>query len=270
MTADKKEEPKKVFISGSIEIKEIPPAVRERLKNIKENRLHVLVGDAPGIDSEIQKFFADQQYYHLTVYYIYETPRNCTSNKFVNKPVTFPEKLKNKKNKERERQSYKDERMTEDSDYSLIIWDGQSKGSRDNIIRALKREQKQVVVYLNGGELPKKECTKEEIMRIYHENNGYSTSEIVKHVIEAGVCDGFNTKQLNKFLKKEKIITVNVNSKKTEAHPELSEEKKSKYIFKRQYKGRDTKEIRYTKALLDFVLEEIKKSNSGSPDMFSN
>ena len=46
----------KVFISGSIKIKNLDSKVIERLQNIVSSNLGVIVGDADGVDSAIQDF----------------------------------------------------------------------------------------------------------------------------------------------------------------------------------------------------------------------
>ena len=258
---DNKEE-LKVFISGSIDIKEIPSEeIYKRLKNIISANLDVLIGDASGLDTAVQKFFASNNYHKVKVYSIYEQPRNCISEKFRKELVdNMPEKLKAGKNNERERQEYKDKQMTEDSDYSFIIWDGKSKGSYNNIIRALELNKK-IVVYLNGNKLSKDEHNVKSIESIYRKNNGYNASEGAKYIIDKGVCDDFNTAQLNKFLVKKEIIIRNKDKKIYEPHPDLSEEKKSKYLIQKKYKGKDT-EITYTEELLDWVVRKIKDFNA--------
>ena len=40
--------------------------------------------------------------------------------------------------------------MTNDSEYSLVIWDGKSKGSYSNILRSLE-QNKPVKVYMSGN-----------------------------------------------------------------------------------------------------------------------
>lgn len=95
------------------------------------------------VDLLVQKFFADYDYNDVTVYSIYQNPRNFYSTKFKTKFVDVADDVK----KERERQQFKDKQMSIDSNYSLIIWDSVSKGNFSFIIRALELGKK-VVVYL--------------------------------------------------------------------------------------------------------------------------
>ena len=49
---------------------------------------------------------------------------------------------------EREKQTYKDEAMSTDSDFSFVIWDGKSKGSFANILRAINSNKFAKVYYI--------------------------------------------------------------------------------------------------------------------------
>lgn len=193
----------KVFISGSISIKQIPKSVIESLENIQKSGLEVLVGDADGIDKKIQDYFKKNAYENICVYSIYTPPRNLSSSIFRKKLVRVTEDIK----KERERQTFKDKAMTEDSDYSLVIWDGRSKGSYKNILRSLELEKK-VKVYLTYTNqfIEQKKVNKNEIDFIFHENNGFSAKEIVDYLNNEGKEYFKNTRALNKYLLDNKII----------------------------------------------------------------
>ena len=242
----------KVFISGSIAIKSLPQEVCKRLEKIMEKNMQVLVGDASGIDCLIQNFFKDKDYDNITVYSIYPEPRNISSRKFRIETINVSDDVK----KERERQQFKDKQMSEDSDYSLIIWDGKSKGSFTNIIRALKLNKK-IVVYLSKEQrfLPKDKCIIPEIEFIYRENVGYTTSEILEYFQKEGIKDFTSVKDLHQFLIKNNIIVK--NEKKYEPHSSLEKAEVDKYFIKTQYKGKDTG-LNYTNDLIDLIDKIIK------------
>jgi len=165
---------KKVFISGSIEIKKLDNLVIESLNKIIENNLVVLVGDANGVDSLIQEFFARKNYFNVVVYTIFQTPRNLISSYF---------KVKNIKTnlKGRKAQEKKDEAMTIDSDYSFVIWNGKSKGSFNNILRALEMNKKVKVFYEKERRfLTKNEINITNIKTLYYLHNGIGLKEIAK------------------------------------------------------------------------------------------
>ncbi len=68
-----------VFISGSIAIKSLPNNIKDSLKRIIEQNIHIFVGDADGIDYQIQEYCESLNYYNVTVYSIYRTPRRIVS-----------------------------------------------------------------------------------------------------------------------------------------------------------------------------------------------
>lgn len=242
----------KVFVSGSISIKTLPKAVCDRLINIISKNMHVLVGDALGIDFLVQKFFADREYYNVTVYSIASNPRNLYSSRFNIKSVDVSDDIK----KERERQQCKDKQMSQDSDYSLIIWDCESKGSYANILRSLELD-KRIVVFLNKEQqfLSQDKCTVPEVEFIYRRYNGYTSSEVVEYFQNERIYHFENVKELHKFLIKNKIIVK--DDKKYKPCLELSREEQERYFIKTQYKGKDTG-INYTNALIEWLEYKLK------------
>ena len=132
---------KKVFISGSMSIKKLDELVRNSLEKIIALNLQVLVGDAYGVDKLVQEYFYNQNYYNVTIYTIFDIPRNLVSNKFLIKKINT-NGLKGRKAQEK-----KDETMTFESNYSFVIWDGKSKGSFNNILRAFENNKKLKIYY---------------------------------------------------------------------------------------------------------------------------
>ena len=135
---------KKVFISGSISIKKLNSEIIESLENIISKNYKVLIGDAPGIDTLIQDFFSKSNYTNVEVYSIFSSPRYKANKNFLSKYINVSSEIKN----ERERQTYKDEAMSDDSDFSFVIWDGKSKGSFANILRAIDTNKFAKVYYI--------------------------------------------------------------------------------------------------------------------------
>ena len=54
-----------VFISGSISIKTLPFEVIKSFDKIISQNIHVYVGDADGIDTLTQNYFASKNYTHV-------------------------------------------------------------------------------------------------------------------------------------------------------------------------------------------------------------
>jgi hypothetical protein len=195
----------KVFISGSISVKSLNKLLLESFNKILLNNLEVLVGDAPGIDTLVQDFFNRSNYTNLTVYSIQSFPRYKANDNFQTKYIEVSNEVK----KERERQTFKDEAMSSEANYSLVIWDGKSKGSYANIIRALKLKRAIKVYYtIKNNFLDKKDITIQNIDFIYRENNGYSATEVIEYLKEQGIEEFKRTQDLNKYL-----LEKNVNKK---------------------------------------------------------
>lgn len=133
---------KKVFFGGSRRLGRLSQQVRERALNVIDEGLAVLVGDANGADKAIQKFFAERAYANVTVFFAGSLCRNNLGN-WPMHPVPV-------KRTERDFQYYaaKDLAMSEEADYGLMIWDGESAGTVNNILNLLERGKK-VVVYLS-------------------------------------------------------------------------------------------------------------------------
>ena len=132
----------KVFISGSMKIKNLDPSVLARINNILNSNYQVIVGDADGVDSCIQKYLDSKQTKSVVVYCSGEKPRNnigqwLTEN--INTPVTPGT---------RAFFTAKDIKMAEDCDYGLMVWDAQSTGTLSNALELLKRK-KISLVYIN-------------------------------------------------------------------------------------------------------------------------
>jgi hypothetical protein len=129
----------KVMLSGSRSIKSLPEKVKLKLKDlIKENTIF-LIGDADGADVLFQDYLKNLGYKNVEIYHVDELPRHNLGfweTKYIN-PM--------RKTKNWLFYTKKDIEMTKDSDFSIVLWDGQSEGSVLNCHRALSNEKK---VYL--------------------------------------------------------------------------------------------------------------------------
>jgi hypothetical protein len=121
----------KVFIGGSRSITRIPAAVQVRLDRIVERGLRVLVGDAPGVDTAIQRDLQQRGHRNVTVYCSGTKPRNNVGGWPV-EAVPVPAGVQGFAF-----YSVKDRAMVRDADYGLILWDGDSAGSAMQALRLL-------------------------------------------------------------------------------------------------------------------------------------
>lgn len=131
-----------VFVAGSINIKELDPLIIERLEKIVSKRLHVVVGDANGVDSSVQRVLLQLQCDNTTVFSSSQKPRNNLGAWPVNVVQTkFARGT-------REFYTAKDLQMAEKADCGLMVWDCKSTGTLSNVVELLLRN-KYSVVFVN-------------------------------------------------------------------------------------------------------------------------
>jgi len=130
-----------VFLSGSRKISRLNQDIITRLQNIIESGLAVIVGDANGADKAFQKFLADANYKNVTVF--------CSGNECRNNLGGW--KIQNvevdSRLKDRDFYTQKDKVMAIKADYGLILWDGKSTGSVNNVFELLRNEKVAVVYF---------------------------------------------------------------------------------------------------------------------------
>ncbi|EHH2551009.1 hypothetical protein J7077_002129 [Vibrio parahaemolyticus] len=136
----------KVFISGSMRIKNLDENVKYRLAHLIESDYEVIVGDADGVDTSIQEFFFQHDYTKVTVYCTGGQPRNNVGRWTV---VNIESKASPGS---RDFFTAKDLAMAKDCDFGLMIWDTKSTGTLSNAIELLSLDKKSRV-YVNKEKL---------------------------------------------------------------------------------------------------------------------
>jgi uncharacterized phage-like protein YoqJ len=243
-----------VFISGSISIKVLPVKVKQSIDKIIAQNMTILVGDAEGIDALVQEYCLQKNYSNVVVYTVFSIPRVFKNNEHcqfqTNKIIIdSTEKLSN----ERERQMRKDSAMTQDSDYSLVVWDSVSRGSYQNILRAISQNKK-VKLYRVDIEnfMPWSEISAELITQVYRENVGYSAKEVV--ALLESVSDKFkNTKRFYDYLITEKIIDTQPKTKRDIYTPCPAYRH---LLIVDEYHGM-AKGVRFKPAFIDFIKQQL-------------
>lgn len=121
----------KLFISGSKSISALPEEVKSLLDEHIALGTEFLVGDCYGVDAAVQMYLDSKGYSNVIVYCSGETPRN----NFVTgaKVRSCAEAAKGLTGSAF--QYVKDIQMAQDCDTALMIWDGKSKGTAENIRR---------------------------------------------------------------------------------------------------------------------------------------
>jgi len=121
----------KFFISGSKSISKLPEKAKSLLDEHIALGTEFLIGDCYGVDAAVQMYLDSKGYSNVIVYCSGETPRN----NFVTgaKVCSCAEAAKGFTGSAF--QYVKDIQMAQDCDTALMIWDGKSKGTGENIRR---------------------------------------------------------------------------------------------------------------------------------------
>lgn len=131
-----------VFIAGSIKIKKLDPAFVERVKNIVRKNMAVVVGDANGADTSIQRELMEQCADYVTVYCVGKKPRNNVGHWSIQQVTSSAEPGT------RTYFTQKDLKMAEVADFGLMLWDAASTGTLSNVIELLQQGKK-CLVFVN-------------------------------------------------------------------------------------------------------------------------
>jgi len=131
----------KVFISGSISINKLSALAINKIDSAINKNLAIIIGDAGGVDLQVQKHLYEKNYNNVIVYIVGREARNNAGN-------WETKKIPGDKNKKgRELFALKDIAMAEDADYGLMIWDGKSRGTLNNIKEMKNRNKRFYVIY---------------------------------------------------------------------------------------------------------------------------
>ena len=129
-----------VFIGGSRAVARLNSTIVGKLDELISRECQIMVGDANGADKAVQQHFAERGYEHVLVYCMDECRNNLGNWPTTN--VTSP-------SSRRDFAYYaaKDKAMAQDAKCGIMLWDGKSKGTLNNI-QALLHAGKKTLVYL--------------------------------------------------------------------------------------------------------------------------
>ena len=148
----RKDRPKTVFVSGSSKTqfkdsgyyrKQLPKAVKSELDmHIKRNN-KIIVGDAPGVDRQVQNYLKKKNYMNVEIYGPGKKVRYNANKKWKTNPIDAPEYEEGSK----EWLAKKDIAMTKAADMGLaVVLDEGAKATRKNVERLIE-QYKDVKVY---------------------------------------------------------------------------------------------------------------------------
>jgi hypothetical protein len=148
----------RIFIGGSRAVSRLNSVIREKLDDLIARNRAIYVGDANGADKAIQQHFADQRYPHVTVYCMERCRNNVGS---------WPTKRVSHSGKSKDFAYYaaKDLAMAQDAKCGVMLWDGRSKGTLNNI-QNLLRLGKKTLVYFGPDKVFHKLSSDEDLLRL--------------------------------------------------------------------------------------------------------
>jgi len=144
-----------VFIGGSRAVSRLNSIIREKLDDLINRKCMIFVGDANGADKAVQQHLASRSYEHVLVYCM----DRCRNNlgKWPAKHVATPS--------DRRGFAYyaaKDLAMAHDAKCGMMLWDGKSKGTLNNIQQIISAGKK-ALVYLASEKAFRKLSTEQEL-----------------------------------------------------------------------------------------------------------
>lgn len=156
----------KIFIAGARSIKHLDELVEKKMFSIYQKGFDVLVGDCYGVDTSVQQFYANLGYGKVSVYASNGKARNNVGNWNI-KSVSVPNSVRGFNFYKQ-----KDIAMANEADYGLMIWDGESRGTFNNIVNLIS-QNKTVAVYLSRQHKLVVVKTQDDILSLLHQ---YQTS----------------------------------------------------------------------------------------------
>ena len=162
-----------VFVGGS-RMARLTEPVRIRLNRIVADGHRVVVGDANGIDKAVQDYLASQGYTEVFVYCSGDSPRNNLGSWPVRSVAV------GRKTRDRKFYAAKDRAMALEASHGLMVWDGESVGTLQNVLRLL-RQGKPVVLY----ETPSREFRNFKVVADWEALRGHAPSGVVEEAERA-------------------------------------------------------------------------------------
>lgn len=130
----------KVFIAGSRALSRLNVDVKRRIDKMIEKNFTILIGDANGADKAVQRYLAEKHFRNVVVHCMAGRCRNNVAG-WPTREVSGPPGARGFAY-----YSAKDLTMSNDAEYGLMLWDGESKGTLNNILNMV-HQKKIVVVY---------------------------------------------------------------------------------------------------------------------------
>lgn len=164
-----------VFLSGSRKISRLNDEIRQRLDNMVEKKLDIITGDANGADKAMQSYLAELHYPHVTVFHVGAAPRNNIGDWPTRKVET------DKRLSGRHFYAQKDKEMSGLAEFGLVLWDGNSSGSVQNMIWLISGG-KTVVLYHSPQKRFYSFKTEEDLIQILSQSDDDVLNDIDRRI----------------------------------------------------------------------------------------
>jgi hypothetical protein len=129
-----------LFIGGSRAVSRLNGIISEKLDDLIQRNCRILVGDANGADKAVQQHLATRGYREVVVYCM----DNCRNN-LGNWPTNQVRRPGARK--DFAYYAAKDLAMAQDAKCGVMLWDGKSKGTLNNIQELTKAGKKTLVYF---------------------------------------------------------------------------------------------------------------------------
>ena len=129
-----------LFIGGSRAVSRLNEELRARLDDFIQRGCTIFVGDANGADKAVQQHFSERGYSQVVVYCMDRCRNNVGG---------WPVKQISRPGGTRDFAYYavKDKAMAEDAKCGMMLWDGESKGTLNNIQNLIAAGKKTLVYF---------------------------------------------------------------------------------------------------------------------------
>jgi adenine-specific DNA-methyltransferase len=129
-----------VFIGGSRAVSNLDTAVRERLDDLVKRGCRLFIGDANGADKAVQTYLAQQHYPNVVVFCM----KHCRNN-----VGRWPTRKIDSPNAQNDFSYYaaKDVVMSQQAQCGLMLWDGKSKGTPQNMLNLIAAHKRNLGVF---------------------------------------------------------------------------------------------------------------------------
>ena len=156
-----------MFIAGPRAVRSLNQKIKNRLDKVMESNFTILVGDAAGIDKQIQLYCHSNGYSNVKVFASNGKARN-NIGRWTVKNVDVPPNVRGF-----DFYATKDLEMAKEADYGFMIWNGKSKGTYNNMVNLIKYNKK-ILLYM----IPDKQFyVLNTMQKVYDVKKGLKTKE---------------------------------------------------------------------------------------------